>query len=65
MGEHGPTFFYWNVMAGIYFTQIESGVEVKVVTVGSKDIGFIEVAPSEWPSKILESLCVALKRRSP
>jgi hypothetical protein len=62
MGEHGPTFFYWNVMAGVYFTHSGSDVEVKVVTVGSKDIGFIELVPSDWPSKLLGSLRAALDR---
>jgi len=62
MGEHGPTFFYWNVMAGIYLTRSGSDVEVKVVTVGSKDIGFIELVPSDWPSKLLGSLRAALDR---
>jgi hypothetical protein len=56
MGEHGATLFYWNVMAGIYLTQVEDAVLVKVVTVGSKDIGFIELVPSEWPAKILGTL---------
>ena len=56
MGEHGATLFYWNVMAGIYLTQATDGVVVKVVVVGSKDIGFIELQPSDWPSKLISSI---------
>jgi len=63
MGEHGATLFYWNVMAGIYLTQVDADVEIKVVTVGSKDVGFVELAPSDWPAKILSAIAPLLENR--
>lgn len=36
--------------------QWPSDVLVQVVTVGSKDVGFVELASSEFPAKILDSL---------
>jgi hypothetical protein len=64
MGEHGMTLMYWNVMAGIYLTQNGNDVLVQVVTVGSKDIGFVELAPSDFPAKILNSLTTLARART-
>jgi hypothetical protein len=63
MGEQGPSLFYWNVMAGVYIGRSGSDIEVQVVTVGSKDIGFVEIVPSSLPSRILGSLRAALEGR--
>ncbi len=61
MGEHGPTLFYWNVMAGIYLIQQDEDVLVKVVSVGSKDIGFIELQAGVWPRQLLGSMATSLQ----
>lgn len=64
MGEHGTTAMYWNVMAGIYLTQKDRDVLVQVVTVGSKDIGFVDLAPSDLPKKILDSFTTLATART-
>ena len=40
------------------------GIVVKVVTVGSKDVGFVELVPSDWPSKIVGSIESALRSQA-
>jgi hypothetical protein len=64
MGKHGATAMYWNVMAGIYFTQNGGNVPVQVVTVGSKDVGFVDLAPSDLPTKLLDLLTTLVKART-
>jgi hypothetical protein len=65
MGQHGATLFYWNVMAGVYLRQESDDVVVRIVTVGSKDVGFIEIKPSDFPQKILATMQTSLRASAP
>lgn len=56
MGERGATLFYWNVVAGVYLVPQGSDVAINVVSVGSKDIGFIELQQNPFPAEIIKNL---------
>ena len=57
VGEHGMTAHDWNVIAGVYFKQIDEGTNVKVIVEGSKDIGFSgDVTSDGWTGKILKGM---------
>ncbi|MDM1334742.1 hypothetical protein HXZ93_01615 [Acinetobacter pseudolwoffii] len=57
IGEHGMTAHDWNVISGVYFKSIEGGTQVKIITEGSKDIGFSgDVTSDGWPGKILKGM---------
>ena len=56
-GEHGITAHDWNVIAGVYFKEVNTGTKVLVVIEGSKDIGFSgDVTSDGWSGKILKGL---------
>lgn len=57
IGEHGITAHDWNVIAGVYFKETESGTDVKVIAQGSKDYGFSgDVTSDGWTGKILKGM---------
>lgn len=61
VGEHGMTPHDWNIIAGVYFKETHSGVKVKVIAEGSKDIGFSGDATSDgWTGRILKEMRVYL-----
>lgn len=57
IGEHGMTAHDWNVISGVYFKPVTEGTQVKIITEGSKDIGFSgDVTSDGWPGKILKGM---------
>lgn len=57
IGEHGMTLHDWNVIAGVYFKEIDNDTKVKVIVEGSKDIGFSgDVTSDGWSGKILKGM---------
>lgn len=40
IGEHGMKMHDWNIIAGVYFAELEGVIKVAVIVEGSKDIGF-------------------------
>lgn len=57
VGEHGMTAHDWNVIAGVYFKEIDGVPTVKIIVEGSKDIGFSgDVTSDGWTGKILKSM---------
>jgi len=58
VGEHGITLHDWNVVAGIYFKEIEAAkIEVLVIVEGSKDFGVSgDVTSDSWSGKILKGM---------
>jgi hypothetical protein len=63
MGQRGATLFYWNVVAGVYLVERGADIQVSVVSVGSKDIGFIEVWPNPFPRSLVQRMEQALQAR--
>ena len=61
IGEHGITIHDWNVIAGVYFKQMNDATKVKVIAEGSKDTGFSgDVTGDGWTGKILKEMRVYL-----
>ena len=57
IGEHGMTAHDWNIMAGVYFTDVGGVPTVKIIVEGSKDIGFSgDVTSDGWTGKILRGM---------
>lgn len=57
IGEHGITAEDWNIITGVYFKQAGNDVSVKIITEGSKDIGFSgDVTSDGWGGKILKGM---------
>ena len=57
IGEHGITLHDWNVIAGVYFKELDKNTKVKIVVEGSKDIGFSgDVTSDGWTGKILKGM---------
>ena len=57
VGEHGITLHDWNVIAGVYFKEIEGITTVKIIIEGSKDTGFSgDVTSDGWSGKILMAM---------
>jgi len=57
IGEHGMTAHDWNVIAGVYFRQLDQATQAKVIVEGSKDIGFSgDVTSDGWSGKILKGM---------
>lgn len=57
IGEHGITLHDWNVIAGVYFKEIQGATKVKVIAEGSKDTGFSgDVTSDGWTGKILKGM---------
>lgn len=57
VGEHGMTAHDWNVIAGVYFKEVDGVLLVKVIVEGSKDIGFSgDVTSDGWSGKILKAM---------
>jgi len=58
IGEHGITLHDWNIMAGVYFKEIDiSKIEVLVIVEGSKDFGVSgDVTSDSWSGKILKGM---------
>lgn len=53
-GTHGMTLNDWNVVAGVYFRELNDGCDVKVVVEGSKDLGIGgDTTAHNWTSLIL------------
>lgn len=58
IGEHGITAHDWNIITGVYFKQLDSNsVKVKIITEGSKDVGFSgDVTSDGWAGKVLKGM---------
>lgn len=57
IGEHGMTAHDWNILTGVYFKPVQNGTQVKIITEGSKDIGFSgDVTSDGWSGKILKGM---------
>lgn len=57
IGEHGMTAHDWNIIAGVYFRQVGSATQAKIIIEGSKDIGFSgDVTSDGWSGKILKGM---------
>jgi hypothetical protein len=57
IGEHGITLHDWNVLAGVYFRELNDTMKVKVIVEGSKDTGFSgDVTSDGWTGKILKGM---------
>lgn len=58
IGEHGITMEDWNIISGVYMKPDEgNNVKVKIITEGSKDIGFSgDVTSDGWAGKILKGM---------
>ena len=57
IGEHGMTAHDWNILTGVYFKSVKDGTQVKIITEGSKDIGFSgDVTSDGWAGKILKGM---------
>ena len=59
IGEHGITWVDWNVMAGVYLTPYQQGVEINVVAVGDADPRPIGLASFDWHNKVLNAMTSA------
>ena len=57
VGEHGITLHDWNIIAGVYFREIETNTEVAIIIEGSKDTGFSgDVTGDGWSGKIIRGM---------
>lgn len=57
IGEHGMTMHDWNIISGVYMKPQDRDVKVKIISEGSKDIGFSgDVTSDGWPGKILKGM---------
>ena len=57
IGEHGMTAYDWNVVAGIYIQEDETGYLFKAIVEGSKDIGFWgDMTQTSWVEKIFKGI---------
>lgn len=57
IGEHGMTMHDWNVIAAVYFKEVDDNTKVKIIAEGSKDIGFSgDVTSDGWTGKILRAM---------
>lgn len=57
IGEHGMTKHDWNIISGVYFKTENNNTKVKIITEGSKDIGFSgDVTSDGWNGKILKAM---------
>ena len=58
IGEHGMTAHDWNIITGVYFKEVDTNkVKVKIITEGSKDVGFSgDVTSDGWAGKVLKGM---------
>lgn len=57
IGEHGMTAHDWNVLAAIYYKQIDNDMLVRVIVHGSKDVGFNGDSTGDaWTGKIINGM---------
>ena len=57
IGEHGMTAYDWNVVAGIYIQEDQSGYLFKAIVEGSKDLGFWrDMTQTSWAEKIFKGI---------
>ena len=57
IGEHGMTAYDWNIVAGIYIKEIETGYMFKAIVEGSKDFGFWgDMTQTSWVEKIFKGI---------
>ena len=64
IGEHGITAHDWNVLAGVYYKQIDADVLVRVIVHGSKDVGFNGDSTGDaWAGKIMNGMRTYLSQK--